>query len=467
MYALGYGFDGFIHRATMETILRDGVIFPRTPYYIGAYMLEVALTMVTHARLFIVDQWFVPIATALTIPFALFVAGIRTRVSLLLLTLPLAFFITTTPQSIGLLFLILSFAYANATTKNWRTWLLAYLLAAAACAAHPIAGIPALLLITITWAWSKYRIAAIVLAALGSLALPTIFIIAQGARISWASIRDMLNALVAAPELVPGVSMPLQFSYTYLHIALPIAIAALTIYAWRTQRAHITHSILGAMSCLGASLFLRCLTYRNVISYEQRAFSDRLFTIAIIALLPAVAIAITHIATTWHWDRRSRIGFAIYFAITATASWYLTYPRVDVVDRSKGYSTSATDFATVAAIDRDASGTASYIVLTNQAVSAAAVATFGFHPTVQLAGTEQFIYPIPTGGPLYPYYLQMVYEAPTRAHALEAATAAGVERVYLVITPYWHNARQLLEDARSEADDTFAVGANRVFVFQK
>lgn len=467
VYTLGYGFDGFIHRATMEVILRDGVILPRTPYYIGGYMLEIALTTLTQIRLFVIDQWFVPVATALTIPFALCVAGFRTRTALVLLAFPLSFFITTTPQSIGFLFLILAVAYATTPTKDWRTWLLATLLAAAACVAHPIAGIPTLLLICIFWMWPKYRSVAVAISVLGSLALPVIFVITQGARISWASIQTTLRGLGEGPALNPGVNMSLQFSYTYISIVLPIALAILAIYAWRTARARVMPYLLGALSCLGASLLLRCLTYRNVISYEQGAFSDRLFTITIIAVFPVLMITLTTIATTWHWDRRSRHGFALLFALITTASWYLTYPRVDVVDRSKGYSTSAADFATVAAIDRDASGTASYVVLTNQSVSAAAVAILGFHPSVSLAGTEQFIYPIPTGGPLYPYYLQMVYDTPTRAHALEAARAAGVERVYLVITPYWHNARQLNEEALVEADDTFTVGNNRVFVFQK
>jgi hypothetical protein len=467
VYTLGYGFDGFVHRAAMDIIIRDGVLLPRTPYYIGAYLLEIGVHLFTHIRLFLIDQWFVPVIAAMVIPFAQYIIGLPTRIAVLVLAFPLAFFITTTPQSVAFLLLILAMAYANTPTRSWRTWLLATLLAIAACTAHPVAGIPALLLVLLSWLWTRQRTAAIALAILGSFALPLIFVLTQGARISWTGIHQLFLTIIAAPTLITGVSMPLQFTYTYFFVVLPLTVVLLVLIAYRTVHARVVPYLLGAASCLGASLLLRCLTYRNVISYEQSAFGDRLFIIAIICLFPVLTVAIIHLATTWQWDRRSRISFALLFALSAAASWYLTYPRIDVVDRSKGYSTSATDFATVTAIHQDAEGTASYIVLTNQSVSAAAVATFGFHPNVHLAGTEQFIYPIPTGGPLYPYYLRMVYQSPTRAHALGAADAANVTQVYLVITPYWHNARRLIEVARSEADDTFVVGSNHIFVFKK
>lgn len=468
IYQLGYGFDGFIHRTTIETIIRDGVILPRTPYYIGAYMLEFGVQALTHLRLFVVDQWLVPVATALAVPLAAYVLGFRLRIGVLILALPCAFFITTTPQAVGLLLLILALAYANSAHHTRRTEVLACVLALAACAAHPVAGIPALIIVVVSLLWRKgYRVLSSLVALGGSLALPVIFIVIQGARITWAPLREAMIHSITGPSLMPGVSMQLQFSYTYLHLILPVTIGALVLYSIRVARNEVMPYVLITVNCLLASLLLHGLTYQNVISYEQSAFGDRLFVIALIACTVPVLYAITTLATRWHWDRSARIFFALLFATSATASWYLTYPRVDVVDRSKGYSTSAADFETVATINRHASDTASYIVLTNQAVSAAAIAQLGFHPTVQLNGAEQFIYPVPTGGPLYPYYLKMVYDAPTRTHALEAATATNVDRVYLVITPYWHNARQLIEVATREADDTFAVGANRVFIFQK
>ncbi len=36
VYRLGYGFDPFIHEAAMREIVAHGVVFPKTPYYLGA-----------------------------------------------------------------------------------------------------------------------------------------------------------------------------------------------------------------------------------------------------------------------------------------------------------------------------------------------------------------------------------------------------------------------------------------------
>ena len=43
VYKIGYGFDPFIHEATINLIVQNGVVTPKTPYYLGQYGFIVIL----------------------------------------------------------------------------------------------------------------------------------------------------------------------------------------------------------------------------------------------------------------------------------------------------------------------------------------------------------------------------------------------------------------------------------------
>ena len=68
IYPLGFGFDGFIHRATEVWIQNNGFITPKQPYYIGQYSLIVWLSNLTAIPIFYLDVYLVPILSALILP---------------------------------------------------------------------------------------------------------------------------------------------------------------------------------------------------------------------------------------------------------------------------------------------------------------------------------------------------------------------------------------------------------------
>ena len=73
---------------------------------------------------------------------------------------------------------------------------------------------------------------------------------------------------------------------------------------------------------------------------------------------------------------------------------------------------------------------------------------YGF---IKYFNDDVFYYPIPTGGQLYQFYLDMVNVGPTRLKAIEAMDLAGVDKAYLVVNDYWFLADKIIENAKREA----------------
>jgi hypothetical protein len=115
IYKLGYGFDSFIHRATMELISEKSSINPKPFYYLGEYSLIIILHKITFISISFLEKILVPLFASIYIPLfsykilkKWFGEEILVNLTILfLLILPLSFFIVTTPQSFAYIFLII------------------------------------------------------------------------------------------------------------------------------------------------------------------------------------------------------------------------------------------------------------------------------------------------------------------------------------------------------------------------
>ena len=77
-----------------------------------------------------------------------------------------------------------------------------------------------------------------------------------------------------------------------------------------------------------------------------------------------------------------------------------------------------------------------------------------------------FYYPIPTGAPLYKYFLKMVYEKPARATIEAAMDLTETREAYFVLNKYWWAFPKILEEAKIEADFTQEFDNGNVYVFK-
>lgn len=494
VYPLGFGFDPFLHRATVAHIAEYGTITPKPLYYIGEYALELVGTTLLRLPLIGVDRWLLPLfaAFALTSSMALGLQPLLARKTPLalaaLMLLPLGAFVSTTPQGIAYVFALSAFALSFARMQGTSVPGYALiLLALAAAFTHPFAGIPAVLYVasalTLERLRGRVRTVGLALAGLAAaLAIPALFVV-QAAHAGLS--LNFSPGNIVEPERWHALALTAfasnHFSTAYdglylvvdnlLWIVLAFAvIGVVMLLRGRDVDMSREHALLPAVFAGGMLLNFLTLSivfdFDFLIAYERTDYALRALTMTMLFLLPYAGVAIARIDCGLETKPRVlRAGFLALLALMGMANVYGAYPRHDNYARSAGFNVSAADFDAVYAIDNAAEGE-DYIVLANQATSAAAVEAHGFKKYYH---TDIFYYPIPTGGPLYTHFLAMVDENPSRATVTAAMDLAGVDLAFFAVSDYWWRASDIVENAKRIADDWFAVGngAVTVLVFRR
>ncbi|MFH0951003.1 MAG: hypothetical protein V1765_00830 [bacterium] len=482
VYIVGYGFDPFVHQAALSYISEYGAVLPKTVYYVGQYALEVMIHKLTALPLIGLDKLFLPILSAVFLPITAFqvfkTLWLDRRLSQLMvlssLVLPLSWFIMTTPQGLGYFWLII-IVLLGLIAKERKDFILLYILALAALAAQPIAGIPALLLVVaLHWSVTDLRFkkeGLSILIFLQAVTLPAIFYylnktqaVAQPVNDSTAVLGQVDWQLFSLPNLHSlwlNLVQLLQNNYWLLIIIL---IISGLIIVWR-QTKNQPYMIYGLMASAGLLAYglSSLLPFNFLINYDRDYYTQRLLFTSLILALP-------FIWQTWHWllvrlnaqDRIIKVPLYLALAVIITTSCYLSYPRYDDYVKTRGPATAQVDLEAVSWIEQDANGQ-DYIVLANQQVGAAALRVLGFKN--YYAGN--LFYSIPTGAPLYQYYLDMINE-PKLEIIATARQLTGVNLVYFVVNDYWEPYEKIVADTTNLASSTHSWGKQiTVFRFDK
>lgn len=480
VYKIGYGFDPFIHQATMEIIAAKGLILPKTPYYLGEYSLIIILSKISGLAIQTINKFLVPFLAALFLPSALFSflrrqAGSRTATFLtILFLLALSFspFIATTPQNLSYLFLALAVLSAASRESLGRVLILSL----ASAAIHPLSGLPAIALTALV-SLNRYenrikagarRIIKTLIWLFTALSIPAALFVSSGAsfkdigsgKLFLASTMNLFGTLSGAGR-EDLISNFIYFIANNFHLIIILIIAATL---WRARRSNDRVFVFISSALLCAYFLSGQIIFDNVINYEQSGFANRIPVAIIIFLLPAIALALKDmIGRVLEEKIIIRLIWLAFGLGVLSASLYISYPRFDKYFNSRGYSTSGHDIAAVESINAEAR--APYIALANQQVSAAALRSFGFDHYYQTSAGELYFYPIPTGSPLYRYYLDMVYKNPGRMSMMNALDLAGVNIGYLVINKYWYQSGRVINEAKLAADKWWTVN-NEVYIFK-
>jgi hypothetical protein len=495
IYGVGYGFDPFVHQAAERLISAVGEVRPKTPYYIGQYALVTLLSKLSSLPTDAVDRALLPGMAALFLPVSSAWLlrrgfGVQRWLSIIgsfgVLLLPIASFASTTPQGLGNLFFLLALLLGAGWLHAHRPPLgFVLIVALAAAAAHPLAGIPALSGVAILMAVKlrhdgvpAMRIAKVsifaVLVAAAAIAVPLTFSLRQASGV--APIVETLSKppaklLSGIPFEAPGLETRYRPVLDFAEFAnrnrdlMLFAMAAAG--AWllgRKKNYRRTALACGglALALLLAVAILRSgFVFEDVIGYEQANYASRLYETALLALSPLVLAAFA-----WWWralsktDAHVRFFQTLLFAGVAAALAYGWFPRLDEYQWSRGYSPSAQDVDAVRWINEHALGT--YLVLADQSVSAAALHEFGFRTYYG----EQFYYSIPTGAPLYQHYLNMTYDGAPRSEMEAAMSEIGVPTAYFVIDKYWTDAPDIIDAAKKTADDWQEIDGGELYIFR-
>lgn len=494
IYEVGYGFDPFVHQATELLIKKNGIVLPKQWYYFGQYGLVVSLSYIFQNSVILIDKLLLPVVAAIALPTVLFLSLSKLsndcRVAFLsglaLLTIPLRWFINTTPQGLGNLVLLaiifIGFAWPSDERRDikWLLWGLAFV----AATIHPLAGLPAIIFLTISAILKERRVYSRYLTVILSVALGAIIPL-----LFWIQERKNLNAIpdivsVFNQGVVPTFSGWIYFEQRfnlildaiyYFEFNLPIIILVLAaigiILSYRSKQLKMPwpHLLTAAILAIDGLILNNFLPFRYLIDYERTWYGNRLWEMAVFFLLPYAAFALLAFFKKLSEASPAVIMFwVLVLATLRTASVYLTYPRFDSYAYDRGYSPSVHDIKAVHAIENKTKEP--YIVLANQATSAATLRELGFKKYFtrrDAKSAEQiFFYPIPTGGSLYQYYLKMVYEEPSRKNVEAAMNMVGVKEAYFVLNDYWTDSQKIAVAAKREADGWEVIDGGKIYIFK-
>ncbi|MEA1962651.1 MAG: hypothetical protein U9M94_00250 [Patescibacteria group bacterium] len=482
IYKIGYGFDPFIHQATEELIAKTGEVNPKPFYYLGQYGLVVLLNKITLIKIIYLDKILVPFFSGIILPLAMLSVLTKwlenrkiVRLTILfLLILPFSFFIVTTPQNLAYIFLILTLIY-SLDCKRALDYVNIFLLSLSAFFIHPLAGIPALLFACLVIIYdSKIKIKKIgyfVIYSCLATALPLAFFFFE---------KNTKNAANASANTE-------TFSFNFLNFSIPdkkniilntvyffifnikyilifLAVSGIIIAIKHKKECKILSLYFFSSLALFFSYFLSAkLPYAFLINYEQANYSKRILSLACFFLLPFIIIAFYQlIIKIFAQNKIIKYSLLGFFCFLISISLYSSYPRCDHYFNSHGYSVSKSDLNAVKWIDDNAPE--DFIVLANQQTSVAGLYGFGFKKYYQSAEEEIFYYPIPTGGSLYQYYLDMVYEKPSRNTMENAMNLTGVNIGYFVLNKYWWAFDKILAEAKLEADSWQEIDNGEVYI---
>lgn len=508
IYKVGYGFDPFVHQATELLIQKNGIVLPKQWYYSGQYGLVVILSAIFQGNIILIDKLLLPIIASLAIPTVLLLSLNKLfddqrsvfLSALALLAIPLGGFINTTPQGLSNLILLsiifVAFAWQGGGRQNGepRTvppsgtgagikWLL-WGLAVVATIIHPLAGLPAIIFLVFNnvsqklGTYSRYLTAALLI-VFGAI-IPLLFWMQEKMR------GNAIPTIIPAADqgTVPVFSGWLYFVQRYnlildavyhFEFNLPIIILALVlgglILSYRSKQLKTAwpHLLTAAVLAIDGFILNNFLPFRYLIDYERTWYGNRLWEMAIFFLLPYVAITLLAFFKKLSCAQPMVIMFwVLVLATLRTTSVYLTYPRFDTYAYDRGYSPSVYDVEAVRTIENKAKGP--YIVLANQATSAAVLRELGFKQYFtkkdRTSAEQIFFYPIPTGGSLYQYYLKMVYEKPSRQTINEAMDMVGAKEAYFILNDYWADAQKIAVAAKQEADGWDVIDGGKIYIFR-
>lgn len=480
VYQIGYGYDPFIHQATMELIDKKGLVLPKPLYYLGEYSLIVTLHKISGLSIYLLNKFLVPVLAALFLPSAILEFlkkyGSSKKIIVLvlaMLALPFNIFILSTPQNFSYLWTLLLILYAFAGANRY----LLIILGLATLSLHPLSGLPAIFLIIYLEVARNNKIKnywrqliEIILWLGTALALPLAFVVTNGLSLrqlsfSWNNLQLIFKTLAISTN--KGATF-LNFYYllanNWLFIFIILVIIGLVI--WFKKNRQEAWLLIKITSALFVSfLLVSSLSFNFLINYERTDYPLRIIIIVTLLALPALLLTLDFInAKVWRASKTELISAGLLICILISGSLYLSYPRLDAYHNSKGYSVSFADQAAVKLISQQTSEP--YIVLANQQTSVAALKELGFDNYLKTPAGEIFFYPIPTGEKLYQYYLEMVNKKPDQEIMNKAMKLAGVRESYFIINKYWTFSNRIIAEAKLQATAYWSVDNGNIYIFK-
>ncbi|GEM_PF-1008675 len=450
VFPFGFGFDPFIHVATLKHILIHGVITPKPFYYLGSYAFILFLKNIFFLPLSWIYAWSFPILAAVLLPLGLSCAFEKKTFPLLTLPLilifPFTLLTTHTPQAFASLILILFLLFLFGSEKKGLPknifFIFSLIILGSLLLIHPLSGIGAGIFFLI------FTLKRTPLWFLGSsiFLLPGTFLFLGFWR---GGIKWNPHWNIAFSQLLPQLGDRFNIFENSIYIfqknifwILFFGIALSFLFSKLTPDG-VRKKSLKSFFIVGGSgmLVLTFIEFTSLIQYERENFGERILTMA---LYPLVLFFIYFILSLWEKNifflskKIILLSTLFILSLLQLSAFYTSFPRKDHWTNSKLYNLSLADVKAIEFIENDAQNK-TYIVLANQITSAGALQKFGFGRFLKTPTDELYFYPIPTSSPLYTFYLEMSQGNPSSEVIQKARELTGVNEVYMIFDSYWTN----------------------------
>lgn len=492
IYKNGFGYDSFIHQATLKTIIDTGTIEPKLFLYMGQYGITLFLSTLSQISYVTIDKILLPLLFSLFWPCSI-LCGLRfgfkwsDSASYLAILwssfVGLSFATMTTPQNtVFLLFGISIFLLGEFGSKNIKLYVI-WLIVLLSMTIHPLGAMP---LFFIALLLSSRKIKKIkkfrnslsnFIIITASISLPLLFIL-------YDLQKQKPFSEIFSFNIWPLFSFPYihwyqeyNFPFDFVHnigsnyVWLYIYISLLGFYYIFRESKNVffkRHFILLFILTTNYLLSRIFLSFDTQIYYEQEDYLNRIIYLAALTSLPIF------LTPVYFWFKNeiqngpnfwSRFFIVISTTIVISISTYFSYPVYDSHGNSKTFSVSDTDIKTVQFIEKHAEGE-NYIVLANQMLGATAIKEFGFAHYYN----ENFYYSMPLGNDnIYQNFINMIDNDASREEALAAMDKTNTNELFLIINNYWHSAKTAIAQAEKTADEKILVdnGVNTIFVYHR
>lgn len=483
LYPLGFGFDGFIHRASEQLLLESGTISPKPFYYIGHYVLVNLLHLTTGLTIELVDR------TLPTFVLIIIIGIISQKIKSLgsekyswlavlsILILPFNLLINPTPLALSLMLTIGAIWLAvGVISANQPIYPLLIITLFSLCV-HPLSGIAALIITAFAFNHQiilpKYKALAkyfnIVIAIVSSVAIPAAFWLmsmltsVNQVNLSWQGFN--WKDLIRYPY-VNQLNFPLDLVYGIMNILPLIFIALIILATIKSIKAKEYKWLIfiasSATLIINAILLLTFVRLGNIIDYEQKDFALRLIAISFFTAWPAMIYAVKDFTVRNNYQR---IFLVLTFSIIVASNIYISFPRRDDYQNEKFINLTKYDVSAVNEVNARNSDT-TYAVLTNQVISSAAVKEFGLDHNITTNDSQNiYFYSIPTGGALYQYYLRLVNGEDVKQVVEEAKSFSQTKKIVVIMTPTWENFDKLDLRFKSVATAVYDI-EGKIFVYE-
>ncbi|MBD3311480.1 MAG: hypothetical protein GF349_03220 [Candidatus Magasanikbacteria bacterium] len=483
VYPLGWGYDPFLHRAAEKYIFEFGAAIPKTPFYIGQYVIVNILAHLTNLPIKIIDIYLVPVLSSILLPISVYFGtryGLKlseklSRLSAIIILLyPFKTMVVTTPYNLANTFTLTSIFLSLLMINNKKNWIPSLLFAVLAVLTHPLVGIFAIILFILILLnkilINKKRIVLSVISVVSFFIIPILFIIyGQIGGTNIEIVFNLDNFINLFREPYYFINRPahwiLDLVYLYRFFIPGIIIAfSISVFMYKEKKGLYLYLLMSLIILINVFILSSFIKFKQLNSFEQIQYSQRLIHSCLFFILPLFIIGL--IKTIRLVKNKKNIYFVTLFALSIplTTSLYLSYPQKNPIVHFPAYNVTDSDYTAIEYINNSA-GDHDYVVLSNILTAAAAIEKYGFSNYFDTDKGKLFYYSIPSGSPLAELYSKMLYKGQQRIYMEKAMELTKTNKSFFVMTSYWHNSKEIINGAKNTADSWYSID-NKVWVFE-